>query len=92
MLAVAVSLVPIREDGPDVDMVEELVAADPAIKGMWCVPLFSNPTGTVYSWEVVRRLVQMNTAATESSISWSNVSILFSSPNLKPSSIGWKPP
>ena len=41
-------------------VVEELVAADPAIRGMWCVPVFSNPTGAVYSWEVVRRLVQMH--------------------------------
>ena len=37
--------VPMHEDGPDVDLIEELVAADPAIKGMWCVPVFSNPTG-----------------------------------------------
>ena len=43
--------VPMREDGPDVDLIEELVAADPAIKGMWCVPVFSNPTGVTYSWE-----------------------------------------
>ena len=40
--------VPMREDGPDVDLIEELVAADPAIKGMWCVPVFSNPTGATY--------------------------------------------
>ncbi len=64
--------VPMREDGPDVDLVEELVAADPAIKGMWCVPVFSNPTGAVYSWEVVRRLVQMRSAATDFRLFWDN--------------------
>ena len=64
--------VPMREDGPDVDLVEELVAADPAIKGMWCVPVFSNPTGAVYSWEVVRCLVQMRSAATDFRLFWDN--------------------
>jgi DNA-binding transcriptional MocR family regulator len=64
--------VPMREDGPDVDVVEELVAEDAAIKGMWCVPVYANPTGATYSWENVRRLVQMRTAASDFRLFWDN--------------------
>ncbi len=64
--------VPMLEDGPDVDLIEELVAADPAIKGMWCVPVFSNPTGATFAWEKVRRLVQMRTAAPDFRLLWDN--------------------
>jgi DNA-binding transcriptional MocR family regulator len=64
--------VPMLGDGPDVDLIEGLVAADPAIKGMWCVPVFANPTGVTYSWEVVGRLVQMRTAATDFRLFWDN--------------------
>ncbi|MDT5136175.1 MAG: hypothetical protein QOD58_437 [Mycobacterium sp.] len=64
--------IPMLEDGPDVDLIEELVAVDPAIKGMWTVPMFGNPTGITYSWETVRRLVQMRTAATDFRLFWDN--------------------
>ena len=47
-LGVEMINIPMREDGPDVDLIEELVATDPAIKGMWCVPVFSNPTGVTF--------------------------------------------
>jgi len=71
-LGIEMIAVDMSDDGPDMNQIEERVANDELVKGIWCVPKHSNPTGAVYSDDVVERLANMKTKASDFRIFWDN--------------------